>query len=156
MKFFEYCSYGINEMVAFEPAKYQNGRLALQMMIQTGEGQLEPYGVPTVNFPDADVLDDCCAFVDENNFPEIGLWFLEQGMRRNWKMLSARSFRTMPADTPAGYLRTRLNSRTTEAPCCTAFLPIASSKFSHCRPHPEGGFFFWNNLENCNIDKNVI
>lgn len=80
MKFFEYCSYGINEMVAFEPAKYQNGRLALQMMIQTEEGQLEPYGVPTVNFPDADVLDECCAFVDENNFPEIGLWFLEQGI----------------------------------------------------------------------------
>ena len=97
MKLFKYQSYGASiETVAFEPAKYRNGRLALQMLSQMEEGQVGPYGVPTINIPDISPLDESCAFIDENNFPDIGFWFELQGIAEPTGRTAQSGFCTYP------------------------------------------------------------
>lgn len=55
-----------------------NGRLAILM--RTAKGEDEPYVYVTKNLPNEDITDVNCAFVDENNVPDIVAWILRNGM----------------------------------------------------------------------------
>lgn len=56
-----------------------NGRLAVQAFVLDGEMAF-PYATITVNLPYERVTDERCAFIDENNLPDIWLWLVMNGI----------------------------------------------------------------------------
>lgn len=68
---FNYTSYGVNYILEFKKATYQNnGSLAIQVMCRTeGEDFLEPYCRLTTNLAVPPVRKNC-AYIDDNNVPQ--------------------------------------------------------------------------------------
>lgn len=66
----KYTSYGVNYILEFKKAKYQNnGSLAIQIMCRCeGEDFLEPFARLTVNLAVPPMHEDC-AYIDTNNVP---------------------------------------------------------------------------------------
>lgn len=75
MKKYQYEAFGKMLDVFLEKTQYMGGNLAIRLL-SNGDYGLEPYGVITINLPELPLLDRDCAFVDENNFPDIGDWLV--------------------------------------------------------------------------------
>lgn len=87
---YNYNLYGREYDIWFAKGAYaENGSLALRMLYST-DGYIEPLGYATVNIRSS-AADTVHQYVDTNNFPEIDLWFEQNGIAKHISGMDMRS-----------------------------------------------------------------